>query len=174
MRVKMRTDRAAFDVLRFAPSISKVGWYSSLRAKHVTLPAKDKQILAVAYNGSGARVWKIVVVLLSKLPLLSSHTSAYLCWCSGSWISMVQDIPAKGAISTLLCELVHERLLWTSEDFVWPADSTIHGRIIIDVEFPNLLVYSVYVEEASSIWPNYRMLRSSASESILRCLSSML
>ncbi|GJS11302.1 hypothetical protein Tco_0368098 [Tanacetum coccineum] len=76
--------------------------------------------------------------------------------CSGSWISMVQDIPARGAISTLLCELVHERLLWTSEDFVW------------------LLIPLFMAEQTSSIWPNDRMLRSSASESILRCLSLML
>ncbi|KVH88478.1 BTB/POZ-like protein [Cynara cardunculus var. scolymus] len=57
---------------------------------------------------------------------------------------------------------IHERLLRTSEDFVWPVDSTFHGRFIIDGE------------EASSIWPNDGMLRSSASESILRCLSRML
>ncbi|XP_024961655.1 BTB/POZ domain-containing protein At1g21780 [Cynara cardunculus var. scolymus] len=69
---------------------------------------------------------------------------------------------------------IHERLLRTSEDFVWPVDSTFHGRFIIDVEFLDLQVYSVNGEEASSIWPNDGMLRSSASESILRCLSRML
>ncbi|GKE32853.1 BTB/POZ domain-containing protein [Tanacetum coccineum] len=77
--------------------------------------------------------------------LLSGVVGPGLAWCK-----------TRGAISTLLCELVHERLLWTSEDFVWPVDSTIHA------------------EEASSIWPNDIMLRSSASESILRCLSRML
>ncbi|GJY46161.1 hypothetical protein Tco_0435224 [Tanacetum coccineum] len=40
---------------------------------------------------------------------------------------------------------------------------------IIDVEFLN-----VQAKQASSIWLNDRMLRSSASESILRCLSRML
>ncbi|GJX35482.1 chlorophyllide A oxygenase, chloroplastic, partial [Tanacetum coccineum] len=69
---------------------------------------------------------------------------------------------------------IHERLLRTSEDFVWPVDSTFHGRFIIDVEFLNLQVYSANGEEASSIWPNDGMLRSSATESILRCLSRML
>ncbi|GJU57673.1 2,3-bisphosphoglycerate-dependent phosphoglycerate mutase 2-like protein [Tanacetum coccineum] len=49
-------------------------------------------------------------------PLLSGVVGAGLAWCR-----------------------IHERLLWTSEDFVWPVDSTIHGRFIIDVEFPNLL-----------------------------------
>ncbi|KAL8257171.1 hypothetical protein R6Q59_029212 [Mikania micrantha] len=69
---------------------------------------------------------------------------------------------------------IHERLLRTSEDFVWPVDSTFHGRFIIDVEFLDLQVYSVNGEEASSIWPNATMLRSSANDSILRCLSRML
>ena len=35
----------------------------------------------------------------------------------------------------LLHVAIHERLLWSSDDFVWPIDSTIHGRFIIDVEF---------------------------------------
>ncbi|MFS7983575.1 putative chromatin remodeling & transcription regulator BTB-POZ family [Helianthus anomalus] len=69
---------------------------------------------------------------------------------------------------------IHERLLRTSEDFVWPVDSTFHGRFVIDVEFLDLQIYSVNGEEASSIWPNDGMLRSSANESILRCLSRML
>ncbi|XP_071711184.1 BTB/POZ domain-containing protein At1g21780-like [Rutidosis leptorrhynchoides] len=69
---------------------------------------------------------------------------------------------------------IHERLLRTSEDFVWPVDSTFHGRFIIDVEFLDLHVYSANGEEPSSIWPNDGMLRSSATESILRCLSRML
>ncbi|XP_071731348.1 BTB/POZ domain-containing protein At1g21780-like [Rutidosis leptorrhynchoides] len=69
---------------------------------------------------------------------------------------------------------IHERLLRTSEDFVWPVDSTFHGRFIIDVEFLDLQVYSTNGEESSSIWPNDVMLRSSASESILQCLSRML
>ncbi|KAI7731624.1 hypothetical protein M8C21_019692, partial [Ambrosia artemisiifolia] len=63
----------------------------------------------------------------------------------------------------------HERLLRTSEDFVWAVDSTFHGRFIIDVEFRDL-----QGEEASSIWPDGGMLRSAASKSILRCLSRML
>ncbi|CAH1421808.1 unnamed protein product [Lactuca virosa] len=69
---------------------------------------------------------------------------------------------------------IHERLLRTSEDFVWPVDSTFHGRFIIDVEFLDLQVYSANGEEASSIWPRDTMLRSSATDSILRCLSRML
>jgi hypothetical protein len=35
---------------------------------------------------------------------------------------------------------VHERQLRTSEDFVWPVDSTFVGRFIIDVEFLDLKI----------------------------------
>ncbi|KAI3726540.1 hypothetical protein L1987_66338 [Smallanthus sonchifolius] len=77
-----------------------------------------------------------------------------------------------GTNRRLFISPIHERLLRTSEDFVWPVDSTIHGRFIIDVEFLDLQFYPG--EEASSIWPNDGMLKSSASESILRCLSRML
>lgn len=40
---------------------------------------------------------------------------------------------------------VHERLLRTSEDFVWPVDSNFVGRFIIDVEFLDLKTCSVNV-----------------------------
>lgn len=35
---------------------------------------------------------------------------------------------------------VHERLLRTCEDFVWPIDTTFIGRFIIDVEFLDLKI----------------------------------
>ena len=35
----------------------------------------------------------------------------------------------------LLHAAVHERLLWSNDDLVWPIDFTIYGRFIIDVEF---------------------------------------
>ena len=35
---------------------------------------------------------------------------------------------------------VHDRLLRTCDDFVWPVDSTFHGRFIIDVEFLDLRI----------------------------------
>ncbi|GKA06444.1 hypothetical protein Tco_0685668 [Tanacetum coccineum] len=60
------------------------------------------------------------------------------------------SIPARGAISTHLCELVRERLLRTSKDFVLPVDYTFHGRFIIDVEFLNLQVYSENVSNLTS------------------------
>ncbi|KAI3785330.1 hypothetical protein L1987_44446 [Smallanthus sonchifolius] len=84
----------------------------------------------------------------------------------------VLRVTTAGTNRRLFISPIHERLLRTSEDFVWPVDSTIHGRFIIDVEFLDLQVYPG--EEASSIWPNDGMLKSSASESILRCLSRML
>lgn len=40
---------------------------------------------------------------------------------------------------------VHERLLRTSEDFVWPIDSTFHGRFVIDVEFIDLKISTLNV-----------------------------
>lgn len=41
--------------------------------------------------------------------------------------------------------VVHERLLRNCEDFVWPVDSTFHGRFIIDVEFLDLKICPVNV-----------------------------
>lgn len=37
---------------------------------------------------------------------------------------------------------VYERLLRTSDDFVWPIDSCLQGRFIIDVEFLDLKIYT--------------------------------
>ena len=45
----------------------------------------------------------------------------------------------------LLYVAVHERLLWSSNDFVLPIDSTFHGRFIIDVEFLDLKLCSLNV-----------------------------
>lgn len=39
-------------------------------------------------------------------------------------------------------DAVYERLLRTSDDFVWPIDSALQGRFIIDVEFLDLKIYS--------------------------------
>ncbi|MQL79404.1 hypothetical protein Taro_011833 [Colocasia esculenta] len=69
---------------------------------------------------------------------------------------------------------VHERLLRTSEDFVWPIDSTFHGKFIIDVEFLDLKISPLNGGEASSIWPNEGTMQSLANKSSLRCLSRML
>ena len=40
---------------------------------------------------------------------------------------------------------VQDRLLRSSEDFVWPVETTFHGRFIIDVEFLDLKVASMNV-----------------------------
>ncbi|KAF3959277.1 hypothetical protein ACB098_12G122100 [Castanea mollissima] len=69
---------------------------------------------------------------------------------------------------------IHERLLRNCEDFVWPVDSTFHGRFIIDVEFLDLKICPVNGGEASSIWPSDGLMKSVAAESTLRCLSRML
>lgn len=47
--------------------------------------------------------------------------------------------------AVLLDAAVHERLLRTGEDFVWPVDTAFTGRFIIDVEFLDLKIYSVNV-----------------------------
>ncbi|XP_072992904.1 BTB/POZ domain-containing protein At1g21780 [Typha latifolia] len=69
---------------------------------------------------------------------------------------------------------VHDRLLRTSEDFVWPIDCTFYGRFVVDVEFLDLKISSYNGGEACSIWPNEGMLQSLATESTLRCISRML
>ncbi|KAK3041386.1 hypothetical protein RJ639_001584 [Escallonia herrerae] len=69
---------------------------------------------------------------------------------------------------------IHERLLRTSDDFVWPVDSTFHARFIIDVEFLDLKICPLNGGEASSIWPSDGVLQSLASQSTMRCLSRML
>lgn len=40
---------------------------------------------------------------------------------------------------------VHERVLRTCDDFVWPVDTTFLGRLIIDVEFLDLKIYPLNV-----------------------------
>ncbi|CAK9142249.1 unnamed protein product [Ilex paraguariensis] len=74
----------------------------------------------------------------------------------------------------LLDAAVHERLLRTSDDFVWPVDSNFQGRFIIDVEFLDLKIYSLNGGEGNSIWPSDCMMQSLATQSTLRCLSRML
>ncbi|OIT30406.1 PREDICTED: BTB/POZ domain-containing protein At1g21780 [Nicotiana attenuata] len=69
---------------------------------------------------------------------------------------------------------VYERLLRTSDDFVWPIDSALQGRFIIDVEFLDLKIYSPNGGEGKSIWPNDIILQALATQSTLRCLSRML
>ncbi|XP_060673167.1 BTB/POZ domain-containing protein At1g21780 isoform X2 [Ziziphus jujuba] len=69
---------------------------------------------------------------------------------------------------------VHERLLRTGEDFVWPVDTAFTGRFVIDVEFLDLKIYSVNGGEACSIWPIDGMMQSVSIQGTLRCLSRML
>lgn len=40
---------------------------------------------------------------------------------------------------------VHERVLRTCDDFVWPVDTTFLGRLIIDVEFLDLKIHPLNV-----------------------------
>ncbi|KAG9444042.1 hypothetical protein H6P81_015382 [Aristolochia fimbriata] len=69
---------------------------------------------------------------------------------------------------------VNERLLRTSDDFVWPVDSAFQGRFIIDVEFLDLKISPLNGGEASSIWPNQLAMQALASRSTLQSLARML
>ncbi|KAL6962157.1 hypothetical protein U1Q18_037111 [Sarracenia purpurea var. burkii] len=69
---------------------------------------------------------------------------------------------------------IHERLLRTSDDYVWHVDSTFLGRCIIDVEFLDLKICPLTGGEAISIWPSDGMMQSLATQSTLQCLSRML
>ncbi|CAL5386966.1 unnamed protein product [Camellia sinensis] len=79
-----------------------------------------------------------------------------------------------GANRKLYISPVHERLLRTGDDFVWPVDSTFLGRFIIDVEFLDLKLCSMNGGEASSIWPSDGRMQSLSTQSSLQCLSRML
>uniref|UniRef100_A0A0D6R5J1 BTB domain-containing protein n=1 Tax=Araucaria cunninghamii TaxID=56994 RepID=A0A0D6R5J1_ARACU len=69
---------------------------------------------------------------------------------------------------------VHDKLLRSSEDFMWPLETTFHGRFIIDVEFLNLKVAPINGGEPYSIWPNEGALQNQAINGALMCLSRML
>lgn len=69
---------------------------------------------------------------------------------------------------------IHERLLRTSDDFVWPIDTTFQGRFVIDVEFLDLKICPLNGGEANPIWPSDVVMQSLATQSTLRCLSRML
>lgn len=68
---------------------------------------------------------------------------------------------------------VHERLLRTSEDFVWPIDCTFHGRFIIDVEFLDLKVSPLNGGDPTSIWTNEGAPNSPSGQNTLRSVSRM-
>lgn len=44
---------------------------------------------------------------------------------------------------------VHERILRTCDDFVWPVDTTFVGRFIIDVEFLDLKICPLNVSSCT-------------------------
>ncbi|KAE9608969.1 hypothetical protein Lal_00020231 [Lupinus albus] len=69
---------------------------------------------------------------------------------------------------------VHERVLRTYDDFVWPVDTTFVGRFTIDVEFLDLKIYPLNGGEASSVWSYDRKMQTIAEQSTLSCLSRML
>ncbi|XP_060198032.1 BTB/POZ domain-containing protein At1g21780 [Lycium barbarum] len=83
-------------------------------------------------------------------------------------------VTATGTNRRPLISPVYEKLLRTSDDFVWPIDSCLQGRFIIDVEFLDLKIYSPNGGEGKSVWPNDMILQSLATQSTLRCLSRML
>ncbi|GLU01057.1 hypothetical protein SLE2022_183830 [Rubroshorea leprosula] len=88
----------------------------------------------------------------------------------------VLRVSTSGANRKFYISPVHERLLRTSEDFVWPVDSTVYSRFIIDVEFLDLKIWVCPLNggEASSIYPIDGTMQSLSTESTLRCLARML
>ncbi|KAK8466834.1 hypothetical protein PHAVU_008G160100 [Phaseolus vulgaris] len=69
---------------------------------------------------------------------------------------------------------VHERVLRTSDDFVWPVDTAFLGRFVVDVEFLDLKACPGNGGVTRSIWPSDGKLQTVAAQSTLRCLSRML
>ncbi|CAJ1971892.1 unnamed protein product [Sphenostylis stenocarpa] len=69
---------------------------------------------------------------------------------------------------------VHERVLRTSDDFVWPVDTAFLGRFVIDIEFLDLKTSPGNGGVARSVWPSDGKLQTVAAQSTLRCLSRML
>ncbi|KAG6474052.1 hypothetical protein ZIOFF_067976 [Zingiber officinale] len=65
--------------------------------------------------------------------------------------------------------VVMDRLLQTSEDFVWPVDYIFQGRFTIDVEFLSLNGGDPY-----PLWCTEGLLKSVSSKTSLQCLSPML
>ncbi|EOY16309.1 BTB/POZ domain - like 10 [Theobroma cacao] len=79
-----------------------------------------------------------------------------------------------GANRKLHISPLFERPLRTCDDFVWPVDSTFHGRFIIDVEFLDLRIYPMNGGESISIWPIEGAMQSVSTQSTLHCLARML
>ncbi|KAL2467735.1 BTB/POZ domain-containing protein [Forsythia ovata] len=69
---------------------------------------------------------------------------------------------------------IHERLLRTSDDFVWPVETTFQGRFVIDVEFLDLKICPINGGEGNSITLNDGRMQHPATQNTLRCLSRML
>eukprot|EP00252_Welwitschia_mirabilis_P011945 TRINITY_DN26574_c0_g1_i1.p1 TRINITY_DN26574_c0_g1~~TRINITY_DN26574_c0_g1_i1.p1 ORF type:complete len:324 (+),score=59.65 TRINITY_DN26574_c0_g1_i1:236-1207(+) len=67
---------------------------------------------------------------------------------------------------------VNEKLLRTSEDFVWAIDPPCNGRFVIDVEFLDLKISEG--GESISVWPTQGVMQSQATKGALACLSCML
>ncbi|XP_044475103.1 BTB/POZ domain-containing protein At1g21780-like [Mangifera indica] len=88
--------------------------------------------------------------------------------------SFVLRVSIAGANRKPYISPVHERLLRTCEDFVWPVDTTFQGRFIIDVEFLDLKVCPLNSAIPCSIWPCDGLMQSVSSQSSLQSLSRML
>ncbi|PKI40842.1 hypothetical protein CRG98_038768 [Punica granatum] len=74
----------------------------------------------------------------------------------------VLRVSVAGANRRFYISPVHERLLRSCDDFMWPVDCAFHGRFVIDNGEP------------SPVWSSNGSMQSVASQSTLRCLSRML
>lgn len=62
---------------------------------------------------------------------------------------MCMNICVNINVLSVLLIAVHEKLLRTSEDFVWLIDSIFHGRLILLVEFLDLKILPLDVRISS-------------------------
>ncbi|CAA2981244.1 BTB POZ domain-containing At1g21780 [Olea europaea subsp. europaea] len=67
---------------------------------------------------------------------------------------------------------IHQRLLRTSDDFVWPVETTFQGHFIIDVEFLDLKICPLNGGEGNSICPSDGRMQYPATQNTFRCLAT--
>lgn len=68
---------------------------------------------------------------------------------------------------------VTDKLLRTSDDFVWPVELPFFSKFIIDVEFLDLKTALTNGGEACSIWSSEGCIKDQAHQGVLKCLYRM-
>lgn len=68
---------------------------------------------------------------------------------------------------------VTDKLLRTSDDFVWPVEMPFYSKFIIDVEFLDLKTVLANGGEPCSIWSSEGGIKNQACQGVLKCLTRM-